>query len=654
MVEELLNKYDLYHSSVISGGKIKFNINYLPDGNVYISLVALINDEEKKETFDTVDDEYFKNYYLPKILQRFFSKNVIVNIRKIMGSSSQGTIIIQREDLKDSLIIRNCSINVMNVVELLHNCFNYISNHRVDSLLIFDEAYRQTDNYIKYNVLFDYAYYKNAVFNNTYELDKDELLLLNIARFAYTYDDLDTENVWDEVRKSFPDNEKVVEICDKFKNNDYNENNEFTKALILSEFEKNNDMLIQSNRYIVEEADRACKAGVNFFNESFISYWDEKRRESHKTANEGLEALCIDFIDSHDLFDGQNRPKREKNIAVVDNNIVSKIKQIKEEKNTFSEIINNPIEDNIEIEDEVDQLFSNLDEKEIKMAADDQAKRIIKLEQERDELKSAADEYAKIILKNAKDYKMIEESSRLQALKIMELEKQNQELRQMAEENAKYIVEKEKLFQDEAEKRKEDDDTPVKSQDVDKINNLLYAISAVKNIDFSVNHPTTMQELSFLEERIVTYLTTHKNIVHEEDVIVPIEKEEMIETKPVIELLSMIRNTYVSSHSFEKDGRHTLINFNPVDEDTYRVSLFSIKDDEEDLLMDAFFEQYQLTDKVIEELCSIYKDGAVIIASKTDNVPPDKADYLAIDNMDNAIRFMGCSKDLIEKVKNYL
>ena len=69
MVEELLNKYDLYHSSVISGGKIKFNINYLPDGNVYISLVALINDEEKKETFDTVDDEYFKNYYLPNILQ---------------------------------------------------------------------------------------------------------------------------------------------------------------------------------------------------------------------------------------------------------------------------------------------------------------------------------------------------------------------------------------------------------------------------------------------------------------------------------------------------------------------------------------------------------------------------------------------------------
>ena len=198
------------------------------------------------------------------------------------------------------------------------------------------------------------------------------------------------------------------------------------------------------------------------------------------------------------------------------------------------------------------------------------------------------------------------------------------------------------------------DDTPVKAQDIDKLNNLLYAISTVKNLDFSVNHPITMQDLSFLEEKIITYLTTHKNIIFDEDLVVPIEKEEMLETKPVIELLSMIRNAYTSSHTFEKDGRHTLINFAPVDEDTYRVSLYSIKDDNEDLLMDAFFEQYQLTEKVLEELCDIYKDGAVIVASKVDNVPPDKADYLAIDNMNNAIRFMGCSRSIIDKVKDYI
>ena len=85
MVEELLSKYDLYHSSIINGGKIKFNINYLPEGNIYISLVALINDEEIKYSFDILDDDNFKNVYLPKIIQRFLSKNVKVQIRKIMG-----------------------------------------------------------------------------------------------------------------------------------------------------------------------------------------------------------------------------------------------------------------------------------------------------------------------------------------------------------------------------------------------------------------------------------------------------------------------------------------------------------------------------------------------------------------------------------------
>ena len=653
MVEELLNKYDLYHSSVISGGKIKFNINYLPDGNIYISLVALINDNEMKATVDTVDDDDFKNFYLPKIIQRFFSKNALVNTRKIMGNNTQGTIIVQRKDLKDSLIIRNCSIDVMDKVELLHNCLSFISNHKVDSLIIFDEAYRQTDNYMKYNVLFDYAYYKNKVFNNTYELSQEELLLLNVARYAYTYDDLDVENVWEEVRNSFKGVENVSALCDAFKNNDYKEDNEYSRALTLAEFEKNNGMLIQNNRFIVEEADRACKEGANFFDNSFFLYWAKKQKESKKAANEGLEAICIDFIDSHDLFKGtrhiEKTPKKKENV-----DLVSKIKQIKEEKNSFANIINNPITEEDNIEDTLDEIFFLIDKDQMKKDADFEARRIMELEKERDELKSAADEYARIIFKNSKDFEMIQESARIQALRIIELEKQNEELKKMADENAKYIFEREKLYQDEAEKRNEEVDTPVKSQDVDKINNLLYAISAVKNIDFSVNHPTTMQELAFLEEKIVTYLTTHKNIVHEEDTIVPIEKEEMLETKPVIELLSMIRNTYVSSHNFEKDGRHTLISFNPVDEDTFRVSLFSIKDDEEDLLMDAFFEEYQLTDKVLQELCSIYKDGAVIVASKTDNVPPDKADFLAIDNMNNAIRFMDCKKDLIEKVKAYI
>ena len=650
MVEELLKKYDLYHTSVISGGKIKFNINYLPEGDIYISLVALINDEEIKYSFDILDDDDFRKFYLPKILQVYFSKNVKVQIRKIMGNSNQGTIIVQRNDLKDSLIIRNCSTTTMDLVDLIHDCFSYMSNYRVDSMVSFDDKYGQYDDYVEYNIIFDYAKYKKQLYKDINVISQDDLLILNIARYAYSFEELNKEDVWEEVKKNFDGNEKVMNICDVFKANNYSEENVYHKALCLAEYEKNNDMLIQSNEILVDEAYKACDENINFFDNSYIDYWSNKINECEEAKDDNLMSICKNFLDSRDLYSNVTYISKDND----DNVLVSKIKETSEDKNTFSSIINDPISEEDLVEDEVERIFSTLDRDQIKVDAEEQARRIIQLEKERDELKNAADEYARIILKNAKDYKMIEESSRIQALRILELEKQNISLKRMAEENARHIFEKEKIYQEEAEARKESVEEPVKSQDIDKINNLLYAISSVKNLDFSVNHPTTMQELSFLEEKIVTYLTTHKNIVHEEDVIVPIEKQEMLETKPVIELLAMIRNAYTSSHNFEKDGRHTLINFNPVDEDTFKVSLYSIKEDEEDLLMDAYFEQYQLSEKVLEELCDIFKDGAVVVASKTDNIPPDKADFLAIDNMNNAIKFMGCNRTIIDKVKEYI
>lgn len=650
MVEELLKKYDLYHTSVISGGKIKFNINYLPEGDIYISLVALINDEEIKHSFDILDDDDFRKFYLPKILQVYFSKNVKVQIRKIMGNSNQGTIIVQRNDLKDSLIIRNCSTTTMDLVDLIHDCFSYMSNYRVDSMVSFDDKYGQYDDYVEYNIIFDYAKYKKQLYKDINVISQDDLLILNIARYAYSFEELNKEDVWEEVKKNFDGNEKVMNICDVFKANNYSEENVYHKALCLAEYEKNNDMLIQSNEILVDEAYKACDENINFFDNSYIDYWSNKINECEEAKDDNLMSICKNFLDSRDLYSNVTYISKDND----DNVLVSKIKETSEDKNTFSSIINDPISEEDLVEDEVERIFSTLDRDQIKVDAEEQARRIIQLEKERDELKNAADEYARIILKNAKDYKMIEESSRIQALRILELEKQNISLKRMAEENARHIFEKEKIYQEEAEARKESVEEPVKSQDIDKINNLLYAISSVKNLDFSVNHPTTMQELSFLEEKIVTYLTTHKNIVHEEDVIVPIEKQEMLETKPVIELLAMIRNAYTSSHNFEKDGRHTLINFNPVDEDTFKVSLYSIKEDEEDLLMDAYFEQYQLSEKVLEELCDIFKDGAVVVASKTDNIPPDKADFLAIDNMSNAIKFMGCNRTIIDKVKEYI
>ena len=636
MIEELLKKYDLYHSSIISLGNVKFNINYLPGEKIYISLVLSYCDKEQKYSLDMDNSDDFKNIYLAKIVERFLSKNVKVNVRTIMGNATQGTLIIQRHDLKDYLIIRNCKKDVMDFVLLLQKCFNYMSNTKNDSMILFKEEYRDYDDYMKYNILFDYAMYKNALYDGKDEVKDDELLLLNIARYAYSFEE---ENIWENIKSIYKDNKNVCDICDQFKNLNFEEENIYTKALVLAEFEKNNDILIHSNEVAVNEALEAVKNNVNYFDENFIDYWRAKQLEYYKTTDEEKQAVSIDFLKTVD----------SSKIKTKKLDIISKLKKIKENKE-FNKVSN---DDSSEIIDQDKEIFNILSEDEIKENAYIEAKRLFKLQQENIKLQHDAEEYAKEILKKEKEYREIKKSADEQAKKILELIEENNKLKKMAEENAMYLIERENL-ETEVYERKKTVDTPVKSQDIDKINNLLYAISSVKNLDFAVSHPVIMQELSLLEEKTITYLTTHKNIVKDEDVIVPIEKEEMIETKPVLELLSMIRNAYTSSLSFEKDGRHTLINFNPVDSDTFRVSLFSIKDDNEDLLMDAFFEDYQLTDKVLEELCDIYKGNSVIVASKIDNIPPDKADYLVIDNMDNAIRFMDCKREFIDKVKQYL
>ena len=634
-MEELLNTYDIYHSGIVNGNKIKFNINYLPAGNVYISLVTLINQEEKKYTIDVLDNDDFKNCYLPKILEYYFSKNNKVKIRKIMGTGNNGTLVVQRDDLCDSLIIRNCSLKVMNLVEEMYNTYSFLSKNKVDATVIIDSNNLRYETYLKYNVLFDYAKFKRIIINEDKEIDKDMLFLLNIARYAYSIENMNLKDALQEVEDLFVGNEKVVEICDMFQANDYSEDSLFSRVLNLAEYEKNNNELIEMNGKAIDAAEKALECGINFFDDSYMDFWSKMAEKFENDGNEELASICRDFLMSHDII-------KTPDVDPSSGDLLSKIKEIKTTSNVENKNTETPSQGKF--------IISPFESEQIKKDAEEQAIKIIQLEKEREELIEAADEYAKIILKNAQEYEMIKKAAEEQATRIIELEKQNEELKKMAEENARYILDKEQLYQYEQTERKEQVDTPVQSQDIDKINNLLYAISTVKNLDFAVNHPVISQELSILEEKAITYLVTHKNIVESENIVVPIEKEEMVENKPIIELISMIRNAYKSSHEFESDGRHTVINLSPIDEDTYRVSLYSIKDDEEDLLMDAFFEQYQLTDSVIEEICDIYKDGAVIVASKRDNIPPDKADFLAIDNMNNAIRFLNCNKVIIDKV----
>ena len=677
MLEELLKKYDLVHSSIISGGKVNFNINFLLDNKVYVSIKLLLNNEEKKYSYDFVNDENFGIFVIPKIIQRFISKNVSLNLRKIMANDDNGTLVIERKDGRDSLIIRNCSSKLIDIAEILLSSYTSVSNvdKSLGEKLIFeDKSNIRFDNYMKCNTIFDYASYRVSFFKDVDsrkvrtnvkkvfdddEMDNDsfQLLILNIARYAYTFEVV--SNVWNEIEESYKDNSKVVEVCEAFKNEKYDELTTYSKALILAEYEKNNDVLFENNDVMVEEALQACSKSLNFFESGYVVYWQTKKKYYSSILDGVKQGICVDFLDAYDIADEKKELELNKNIEInmeVKNHntdLISKFKKIKNEKSSFASIIHDPITSD-SVEDEVEKIFLDFDKDKMAKDADEQARRILEVEMERDQLKKDAEEFAKIILKNEIEYKKIVASAEEQAKRIIELEKENEELKKLAQDNAKYLFERDKKLQEEEQLREYIDNAPVKSQEIDKINNLLNALSEVKGIDFTVNHPTAMQEVLFLEEKIITYLTTHKNIVHEEDKIVSIEKEEMKETKPVIELLALIRNTYVSSHLFEKDGRHTLIELNPVDKDTYRVTLYSIKDDSEDVLMDAFFEDYQLTDNVLKEICDIFSTDAVIVASKIDNVPPDKADYLVIDNMNNAIKFMDFKRDLIDKIKEFI
>ena len=662
MIGEMLEKYDYAHSQIISGSKVNFNINYLLDNQIYISIVAKKGEIEEKFTYDFYDTDNFKEYILPKIFERFLSKNIEVKMRRVMADEEHGTLIV--DGLNDSLIIRNCSNEEMDLFEILSKAVIDVTNiydYSKNSSIIFNNTETEKfNNYIKYNIIFDYAKYKteyNVYYDSINSVNVDEsskqddesLFILNIARFAYTLDG-STTSVWDQIEKIYDDNDRVKEVCDGFRYIE-DEYSLYVKALILAEFEKNNDLFLHYNDVAVEEALKACDNAVDFFDNSYLLYWENKKRYYGTVLDNERQLICMDFIDAYDLTQKQ---------AVFEENTYD-VRDFKESKNKKSviarlkEIKNNNLAF-LNVDDGKDSNgdLIDIDHDEIISSADEEAQKIIEALEEREQLRKDAEEFAKTIIAKEKEQKKIVEEARIQARELLRIKEENEELKRLARENAEFILDRQRKLEEEERLRQEEINTPVKVSDIDKINGLLNAISIVKDLDFAVNHPTVMQELTFLEEKINTYLVTHKNIVHEENVIEIPGDEQVFETKPIIELLAMISNAYVSSHEFEKDGRHTVINFYQADEDTYRVTLCSVKDNSEDTLMDVFFEYYQLSDNVLEELCNIFKRDAVVVASKTDNVPPDKVDYLVIDNMDNAIRFIACPKDLIDRVKMYL
>ena len=367
------------------------------------------------------------------------------------------------------------------------------------------------------------------------------------------------------------------------------------------------------------------------------------------------------------------------------------------DKDGFANIINNPISEEeikegaveqakmlMEVIKERDAIKRDAEEfaktilekqkerRQILKAAEEQARRIIALEKENDELRKLAEENARIIfdkdyqenrtiVRDAKEYAKIifdkqEERRKLikaaeeQAKRIIALEKENAELKRLAEENARNLFNRENSYKKEMKLKEIVDSEPMTSKDVDKLYALLNALTGVEELDFAVNHPSVMQEIFNLENKVETYLSTHKIVAREEKIIPVTEIEDR---KTNVELLDILRNAYSESHNYEKEGRHSLINVTP-ELNKIKVTLYSIKNDSDDILTEVYFDEDFFDDTTIKELCDIYSTGSVIVASKTDNIPGNLQDYLVIDNQDNAIKFMGCKKDIIERAKAYL
>lgn len=671
-LDNFLSEYDGYRSSVAFGKKIETDINFLPNEKVLVLVRLLENGNEfNRYQEDFYSDFDFLTYVIPKIISRIISNNVSFEKRKIIGGNGSGTFIASSSDGKENLIIRNCSFKIMELFSSLESVYKDINSTSTFGRVNINDKYTEKEeNYFKYNVAMDYAFYRRDFLDssskaNIFDLEErksyldkenrddneniENLIILDVARYAVQMGLSGSFNVWDEIKNYYSNDLIVGNICSNFKKLDFSFDSIYRRALICAQFEKTNEGFIMENFDIIKEALEAMSNGICFGTDKFLEYWDSRRRYYRLLGNEKFVSICSNFFDSNRLLFEENKDddKVEKK-----NSLVSQIKAIKENSRPdFSTMINDPIE--IKEEYSSGPLFKDTDHAQLAIDAEEQAKKIMEVLKERDQIKKDAEEFAKIILKEQKERKQIIRDAEEQAKKIFELQKENEELRRLAEDNARSIFEREKKFEEEIRLREVEDNSPISRADIDKINNLLTALSFVKELDFAINHPTVMQEVNLLEQKIVTYLVTHKNIIETDDKslddVKPVE-----EKKTPTELLAIIRNAYVSSHSYEREGRHTVINIVPSSDDKYRVTLYSVKNDSADILTDVYFDSMYFDEDVIKELCDIYSDGAVIIASKTDNIPFDKADYLVIDNQDNAIKFMGCSKEIIMIAKAYL
>lgn len=625
-LDEILCLYDKLHYE--KKGKIKLSIDL---NNTFANVSLEINNEKK--LFKFAQDNVFENKYLPLISLHFFTFNKDLSSRKLLASET-GNIIFEEE--REMLIIRNINLPLMDKISLIKTTVDGLRENKE-----FESIYSK---YVITNICMTYAKYRRNFYDVTGRLNffdkrvyktylesdnreddkKDEnFIILDIARCALA---LVTDDNYDLIKEQYYNDYIVVNHISKFKDAPFD--SIYGEALECAEYEQLNENILIDNKDMVLELIGFIKDNASL---SFEEYWDGRRRFYKIFDNNKLEEICSDILNNCEL-----REKRMDDIKI--NTEMS--------SNDFKNIINNPIEE------EKEMLFKDKEHEVLAKAGEEQAKLIMEIINEKNEVKKDAEEFAKVILKKQKEYREIVKAAEDQAKRIMILEKENEKLKALAEENAMNIFLRDKKNEEEMYLRDIKDDTPVAKSDVDKINTLLNSLSDVKDLDFVVNHPTIASKVYELEEKIVTYLSTHKKIKEEEkEENIPLTPNE--KTKTPIELLSIIRNVYLESHNYEKDGRHTVINVSP-HFDKYRVVVYSVKDESDDILTDVYFDKIFFNEDVIKEICEIYSKNATIVASKTDNIPDDLADFLVIDNMENALKFTGCKRYIIQIAKAYL
>lgn len=673
-LDDLLFQYDICHYCRLNENNVEVNFNFLKDKKVEFVLLCKnrLNIVNTYRCLFNLDFD-FETRIFPRVLIHFISKNSDLDKKVIMGTDSSGTLNLFRKDGKESLILRNCSIKFFNIVNSLNDSVLSLNAIETRDINIKTEENEKYISFVSANIALCYAKYRSDFLDdseksdffdlNTHKslLNKENrnneknlknLVSLDLVRYAYTLGI--NESVWDEIIKEYNNDSLIVDLCNEFKLNSGDSKSLFFKAINCVEYEEINRYFITNNKVFIKEALEAAKYGVFSNSDKFLEYWDRKKRYYKILENNELVKVCNDFLISNRLVlfdvdsDAKKDTKKDVSVDLIRNkkdNLLSTLKDIKKNsRQDFSDIINNPII----VDNNSDFNSTNA----LVLGAKEQAKQLFQILKEHEQIKKDAEEFAKTILNGQREYKKIVKMAEEQAREIYNLECENRKLKKMAEETARYILENNKKYDEEIKLREEQDDVPIHKADIDKINYLLTALSNVKDLDFAVNHPTIMQTISLLEQKITTYLLTHKNIISYEDEEIN-NDEVIVQNKTSDELLNIIRNVYNASHIYQKDGRHTVINILPVD-NFYHIVIYSVKDDNDDILTETFFDSSSFDDSVIKELCDIYSKNAVLVASKTDNIPNGFGDYLVIDDNDNAIKFMGCPIKVIEIAKKYL